>query len=295
MARYREIRSRIKGVESTAKITSAMKMVAAAKLRRAQDAIIAARPYGAKLRELLRFLASTTDTENLFFEEREVKRVALIVVAADRGLCGAFNSNLLRATVRRINSEYGELHDGGNVDLFCIGKRSVDFFRRSAFNVVESYPGVFSDLQFSLARSIVERVTAGFQEGEYDRVELVFNEFKSVVSQRVAFDQFLPVPKIDTKSPDAEPIQFVDYIFEPSVDELLAALLPRHLNTQLWNALLESNAAEQGARMTAMENATRNAKDLIRDLRLSYNKARQNAITTEILEIVSGAEALKKG
>lgn len=293
MARYREIRARIKGVENTAKITSAMKMVAAAKLRRAQDAIIAARPYGAKLRELLRFLASNTDTENLFFEARPVKRAALVIISADRGLCGAFNSNLIRTANNRINTEYAELLAAGNLDLFCVGKRCVDFYRKRDYNLAGAYPGVFGELNFTTARSIVERITSGFQEGEFDRVELIYNEFKSAASSHIAVDQFLPVPKIDAK--DGEEIQYVDYIFEPSVDELLAALLPKHLNTQLWNALLESNAAEQGARMAAMENATSNAKDLIRDLKLIYNKARQAAITTEILEIVSGAEAQKKG
>ncbi len=293
MARYREIRSRIRGVESTSKITSAMKMVAAAKLRRAQDAIIAARPYGAKLRELLTYLGATGETGSPLFEQRPVKRVAIVIISADRGLCGAFNSNLFRAANHLIATKYGELSASGNVDLYCIGKRAVDFYRKRRHTVAGAYPGVFQELHFSFARKVVLELTDRFLDGEIDRVELVYNEFKSVTSQRVAADQFLPVPKLE--STNREPVHFVDYIFEPTRDEVLMALLPKHLNTQLWNALLESNAAEQGARMAAMENATRNARDLIRDLRLAYNKARQAAITTEILEIVSGAEALKNG
>lgn len=292
MAKYREIRSRIHGVENTSKITQAMKMVAAAKLRRAQDAIIAARPYGKKLRELLQFLASNMETAiSPLLEEREVGRACLIVVAADRGLCGPFNSNLLKAATYLIRTKYAELQAQGNLDLICVGKRSVDFFtRRSAYNVVAIYPGIFNDLDFSVARHIVDEASRGFLDRRYDRVEVIYNEFKSVIKQNVQVDQLLPIPKVTVTEEQSAPL---DYIFEPSRDEILSSLLPKHLNTQMWNVLLESNAAEQGARMTAMESATKNAKDLVRELRRSYNRARQTAITTEILEIVSGAEALK--
>ncbi len=293
MAKYREIRGRIHGIDNTAKITQAMKMVAAAKLRRAQDSIIAARPYGQKLREMLQFLASNTETAiSPLLEEREVKRACLVVVAADRGLCGAFNSNLLKAATYLIENRYSALNAAGNLDLVCVGKRSVDYFVKRGYNVIASYAGVFNSLDFTVAQRIVNEVSSGFLERRFDRVEVIYNEFKTVAKQNIATEQFLPIPKLETSGAGAPS---VDYIFEPSRDEILNALLPKHLNTQMWNVLLESNAAEQGARMTAMENATRNAKDLVRSLKLKYNQARQAAITTEILEIVSGAEALKNG
>lgn len=292
MAKYREIRARIHGVDNTAKITQAMKMVAAAKLRRAQDSIIAARPYGAKLREMLQFLASNMETTvSPLLENREVRRVCIVVIAADRGLCGAFNSNIVKAAVHRIESEYSQLAAEGNVDVIPVGKRAVDFFSRRRYTVIDSYAGVFNSLEFASARTVVDRVRHGFVDGQFDRVEVIYNEFKSVVKQTVVVDQFLPIPRLESQ-PEKLGL-FIDYIFEPSREAILEALLPKHLNTQLWNALLESNAAEQGARMTAMENATKNAKDLVRSLKLAYNKARQTAITTEILEIVSGANALK--
>lgn len=292
MAKYREIRARIGGVDNTSKITQAMKMVAAAKLRRAQDAIIAARPYGRKLREMLQFLAANMETAvSPLLESRDVKRVCLVVVAADRGLCGAFNSNILRAASHRIATEYSEMAQDGNVDIIPVGKRAVDFFTRRSYNVIDAFPGVFNTLEYATARTVVDRVRRGFVDGEFDRVEVVFNEFKSVAKQNVVVDQFLPIVRAVPEK--AALGLFIDYIFEPTREGILEALLPKHLNTQLWNVLLESNAAEQGARMTAMETATRNAKDLVRSLRLAYNKARQTAITTEILEIVSGANALK--
>lgn len=295
MAQYRKIRSRIRGVQNTAKITQAMKMVAAAKLRRAQDAIIRARPYGEKLREILGHLADAMDSAiSPFFEQREVGRVGIIVVAADRGLCGPFNSNILKAAQYRINNTYKELNRVGAVELICVGKRSVDFFAKRGYNVVGKYPGIFNELHFPVAQQIVNEVQDRFLEGHYDRVELIYNEFRSVIRQEIAVKQFLPVEPLVGDHEDKTASGYnIEYIFEPSAVELLNALIPKNLNTQMWNALLESNAAEQGARMTAMDNATRNAKDLARDLKLEYNKARQAAITTEILEIVSGANALE--
>ncbi len=293
MPKYREIRSRIQGIENTAKITQAMKMVAAAKLRRAQDSIIAARPYAKKLREVLQFLASSAETAiSPLFDERERVRVAVVVVSADRGLCGAFNSNVIRAAQNLIRGKYAEYQDRGDVDLYTVGKRASDYFaKRSQYHVVAAYPGIFAGLDYSFARTLVAELSAGFLGKRYDRVDVVYNEFKSVGRQSIAVEQFLPIPRLEES---AEKVP-TDYIFEPTRDQLLDSLLPKHLNTQMWNVLLESNAAEQGARMAAMENATRNAKDLVKSLRLIYNKARQGAITTEILEIVSGAEALKKG
>jgi F-type H+-transporting ATPase subunit gamma len=293
MAKYREIRNRIQGIENTSKITQAMKMVSAAKLRRAQDSIIAARPYGQKLRELLQFLASSMEVAvSPLLEERAVSRVALVVVTADRGLCGAFNSNLLKAATYLIRNKYAAYNAAGNLDIICVGKRAVDYFsRRRGYKVVSTYAGIFDKLDYSIAQQLVAELSAGFLGGQYDHVDVIYNEFKSVIKQTVAVEQFLPIPKLTAEQSHGGT---VDYIFEPSPAELLSSLLPNHLNTQMWNVLLESNAAEQGARMTAMENATKNAKDLARSLKLIYNNARQAAITTEILEIVSGAEALRK-
>jgi F-type H+-transporting ATPase subunit gamma len=290
MAKYREIRGRIQGIENTAKITQAMKMVAAAKLRRAQDAIIAARPYGQKLQEMLGYLAGSETVISPLFEEREVNRVALVVIAADRGLAGAFNSNVIRAATMEINNRYAAQHARGDLDLICIGKRSVEYFTRRGYNVIAAYPGIFADLQFAFARQVVSMLTEGFLEGRFDRVEIIGNEFKSAARQAVGVTRLLPIARAEGEGGGPAT---VDYIFEPSKEQLLSALLPKHLNTQLWNALLDSNAAEHAARMAAMENATKNAKDLVRELKLTYNRARQGAITTEILEIVSGAEALK--
>jgi F-type H+-transporting ATPase subunit gamma len=294
MAKFRELRARISGVENTAKITSAMKMVAAAKLRRAQDAIIAARPYGRKLQELLQFLASTEEGATLspLFAERDAERVAIVIVAADRGLCGAFNTNVIRAATALIDQEYSAHRASGRLDLITVGKRAVDFFAKRNYNVIASYPGIFQQLEFSLARSIVHELTDAFLQGRVDRVVIVYTEFRSAIKQTVITAQFLPIPKLEQSQ---MPATAVDYLFEPTRGELLMSLLPKYLNTRFWNMLLDSNAAEQGARMTAMENATKNAKDLVRTLRLSYNKARQASITTEILEIVSGAEALREG
>ena len=295
MAQYRKIRGRITGVQNTAKITQAMKMVAAAKLRRAQDGIESARPYAEKLSEILSHLAGAVEPGiSPFFEERETNRVCIIVVAADRGLCGPFNSNVIKAVENLARSRFAEQQAAGNLDLICVGKRAVDYFSSRPYNVVDAYPGVFGDLEFSTAQNVVQIASNGFLDGSYDRVELVYNEFKSIIRQETAVRQFLPVESIsDGASEKTESGYNLEYIFEPSSVALLNALMPKHLNTQLWNALLESNAAEQGARMTAMDNATNNARDLARDLKLEYNKARQAAITTEILEIVSGANALE--
>ena len=293
MAKFRELRARISGVENTAKITSAMKMVAAAKLRRAQDAIIAARPYGRKLQELLQFLSSSQEGGALspLFEERETERVALVIIAADRGLCGAFNTNVIRAATALMDGELGAYRASGRLDVITVGKRAVDYFAKRNYNIVASYPGIFGALEFPIARQIVAELTDAFLNGRVDRVMVVYTEFRSAIKQTVITTQFLPIPKLEESERPAVP---VEYIFEPTQAELLTSLLPKYLNTRFWNFLLDSNAAEQGARMTAMENATKNAKDLVRELRLSYNKARQASITTEILEIVSGAEALRK-
>jgi F-type H+-transporting ATPase subunit gamma len=292
MATLREIRQRISGVKSTQKITKAMKMVAAAKLRRATDAIIAARPYARKMQELLSYLSGQVDvTKYPQFEAREVNAVAIVIVTADRGLCGAFNSNIIKAAVNHIKTNYAEMNKAGKVKLICVGKKGYDFFSKREYEVIAKHTGVFNQMNFNTAKTIVSEVVEGFIKGEYDKVEIISNEFKNAVQQKLTIGQFLPVVQQQSAGTKT---QATDYIFEPASDEIVSALVPKHLNFQVWRVLLDSNAAEHGARMSAMENASTNARDLIKVLQLTYNKARQAAITKELLEIVGGAEALKK-
>ncbi len=301
MATLREIRGRIAGVKNIAKITSAMKMVAAAKMRKAQDAITSARPYAQKLSDILSLLAANLEEsiDPLLQQREEVNNIALIVVSADRGLCGSFNSNILRGTsyhIKRLKQDYPK----ANIHLITVGKRACDFFGRRSFTLVERFPGIFTKLDYLYAQDIARLAIEGFLAGQFDKVELIYNEFKSVVKQELVIRQFLPIepaqqPAADRAKPTAYANATIDYIFEPSRERVLSALLPKHLNMQVWRALLESNASEHAARMVAMDNATTNAKDLLRALQLNYNKARQAAITKELLEIVGGAEALKNG
>lgn len=291
MATLREVRARITGVKKTQKITKAMKMVAAAKLRRSQSNVVAARPYASALRHLLEHLCATVDlAANPFVIQREIKSVALVVVTADRGLCGAFNSNLLKASVSHLNANYSQLNSEGRLKLFCVGRKGFDFFSKRQFKVGGKYMGVFSNLVFGQAKSIVREIVQGYLAGEFDKVEIIYNEFKSVARQNIVIDQFLPL----ASTHDAAIAGHRNYIYEPSSGQIVNALVPKHLNFQLWRILLESNAAEQGARMAAMDNATENANEMIASLQLVYNKARQASITKELLEIVAGAEALKK-
>lgn len=292
MATLREIRRRIVGVKSTQKITKAMKMVAAAKLRRAQSGVLAARPYASKMSELLSYLATSPDMAvHPLVAPRPVKNVAIVIVTSDRGLCGAFNSNLLKTTLHRITQQYADLQQQGNLTVFCVGKKGFDVFSKKHFRIAGKYIGVYANLVFAQAQAITREIVDGYVRGEYDKVEIVYNEFRSVAQQRISVDQLLPIPAAsgETKKPVT-----TDYIFEPSQGEIIQSLLPKHLQFQVWRVLLESNASEQGARMAAMENATVNATEMISTLQLQYNKARQATITKELLEIVSGAEALKK-
>ena len=296
MATLREIRSRISGVKSTQKITKAMKMVAAAKLRRAQDAVVSARPYARKMKEVFSHLSGVVDvTNNPMFVSRPVANIAIIIVTSDRGLCGAFNSNIIRAAVNHIQTNYADLIPAAKVNLICIGKKGFDFFQKNNYRVVGKRLGIFQELKFNHAQDVITEILDGFLTSEYDRVEIVYNEFKSIVQQRLVIEQILPI-QTDLTSQQSEtriPKSPINYIYEPSGHAIIEALIPKHLNFQIWRALLESYAAEQGARMSAMDNATTNATDMIRSLQLSYNKARQASITKELLEIVSGAEALK--
>ena len=297
MATLREIRRRVTSVKSTQKITKAMKMVAAAKLRRAQDALVSARPYARKMNELLRHLVTKVDLSiHPLLQEREFKRVVLVVVSGDRGMCGAFNGNIIKAAVDHLNTRYSNLlKEPDGVRIVTVGKKAADFFLKRNYNLYAKYTGLFGDLHIGHARTIIQQLTDDYLIGKFDKVEILYNEFKSVIQQRVIVEQILPIPpeQIQTTK-DIHTLGQVDYIYEPSSSEIMNVLLPKHLNFLMWHVLLESSTAEEGARMTAMNNATENAKELIRDLTLSYNKARQASITKELLEIVSGAEALKK-
>jgi F-type H+-transporting ATPase subunit gamma len=274
-----------------------MKMVAAAKLRRAQDALISARPYARKMNELLRHLVTKVDlSSHPLLHEREIKRVVLVIVSGDRGMCGAFNGNIIKAAVDHLNTHYSNLlKEPDGVRIVTVGKKVTDFFSKRNYNIYAKHTGLFGNLHIGHARTIIQQLTEDYLKGEFDKVEVIYNEFKSVIQQRVVVDQILPIPPEQIqKTKDIRTLAQVDYIYEPSCNEIINVLLPKHLNFLMWHVLLESSTAEEGARMTAMNNATENAKELIRDLTLSYNKARQASITKELLEIVSGAEALKK-
>jgi F-type H+-transporting ATPase subunit gamma len=297
VATLREIRRRIIGIQSTQKITRAMKMVAAAKLRRSQEGVIAARPYARKTSELLRHVVTKVDlSDHPLLAPRELQRVCLVVVTSDSGLCGGFNSNIIRTAVLRIDEEYRDLRQQEHVELITVGKKGSEYFTKRSYAVRAKHVGFFQNLSFHAAQQVVDEVTKGYLEGAFDRVEVIYNEFKSVIQQRVVVEQLLPVPPEELQpAPGLKGLAQIDYIYEPSAHEILSALVPRHLSFQLWRIFLESFAAEQGARMTAMDNATENAKELITDLTLEFNNARQGAITKELLEIVSGAEALRGG
>lgn len=284
MANLKEIRNRINSVSSTMQITSAMKMVSAAKLKKAQDAITAMRPYAEKLTELIQNISSTLegDAAGVYAEQREVNKVLVVVVTSNRGLCGAFNANVIKATRTLIDTTYA----GKSVDVLTIGKKGYDLVGKTE-TVFANRSDLFDDLTFANVEVVAQQIMDAFIEGSYDKVELVYNQFKNAATQIVQTEQFLPLKPIETESNVT-----VDYIYEPSKEEIILNLIPTSLKTQLYKAVLDSNAAEHGARMTAMHKATDNAKDLRDQLKLTYNKARQAAITNEILEIVGGAEAL---
>lgn len=291
MATLRDIKRRIKGVKNTQQITKAMKMVAAARLRRAQENIINSRPYSRKISEVLgHLLKIEKNINNPLISERKVENVALIVITSDRGLCGSFNINVIRFAEDYVNNELGELNKKGKVQLYCLGKKGNDHFTRRHYNVTGSYPGIFSHLKFEFASGLVRELTHKFLSGEIDKVLVVFNEFKSVIQQKTVIEQLLPIKPFEESTGDSS---YSDYIYEPDKLGIINTMLPKHLNAQMWRYLLESFAAELGARMTAMDMATENAKELIRSLNLTYNKERQASITREIIEIVSGANALK--
>ena len=289
MATLRDIKSRIKGVKSTQQITKAMKMVAAAKLRRAQENVINARPYASKIWQSLSHLANENDLNaNPFFVQREVKNVAYVIVTADRGLCGAFNSNIIKEAVRNITEDLN--NDTISVQLFCVGKKGFDFFLKRNYNLYDKNLGLFSSLKYSEALSISQKIISAYLDGTFDKVIIIYNEFKSIIQQKIVVEQFLPITLV-TEHTDKK--NQPNFIYELDQKSIFEYMLPKHLKAQTWRVLLESNASELGARMTAMDNASTNAKELIRTLQLKYNKERQAAITKELLEIVAGANALK--
>ncbi|MCA0131330.1 ATP synthase F1 subunit gamma [Winogradskyella alexanderae] len=284
MANLKEIRNRISSVSSTMQITSAMKMVSAAKLKKAQDAITAMRPYSNKLTELLQSLSATLDSDSgsKYADQREVKNVLIVAITSNRGLCGAFNSNI----IKQVNALKDDTYANNNVSVLAIGKKANDAFSKSGV-VLANKSEVFDDLTFENVASIAQLIMDNFIQGEFDKVELVYNSFKNAATQIVLTEQFLPIVPVESDA-----IANLDYIFEPSKQEIVETLIPKSLKTQLFKAIRDSFASEHGARMTAMHKATDNATELRDQLKLTYNKARQAAITNEILEIVGGAEAL---
>ena len=291
MANLRDIRNRIGSVNNTQQITKAMKMVAAAKLRKAQDRMVQTRPYALKIQNVVGRLALGSEINNpLLHTSDEVNNILIIVVGSDRGLCGGFNNNLFKEIEKSIDKNFVAQRANDTLSLITIGKKATVHFSKRKYNVVAKYPGFFDQLEYDASSAIMNNTIEEFINGSFDEVYIAYNEFKSVIAQNRIIDKILP---IDPKTVSGnESVESIDYIFEPSSTEILDQLLPLHLNVQLWKAVLESNAAEQGARMSAMDSATENAKELERELRLKYNQARQSAITTEISEIVSGAQAL---
>jgi F-type H+-transporting ATPase subunit gamma len=290
LARLKEIKNRIHGIKSTQKITRAMKMVAAAKLRRAQDRIISARPYAYKINQLLADLSASAESSiNELLSPREINTKLVVAISSDRGLAGSFNSNLIRHAFNYVREQTTQ------VKVLTAGKKASDFFRKRDVDLVNFYPGIFSDLTIEVSNDIVEFIVKGYLNREFDSVVVIYNQFKSIVRQEVAVEQFLPLVKSGSKKKEGKKaVKMDNYIYEPSQEEIINELIPKQLRIHFWKALLESNAAEQAARMTAMETATQNASDMLTLLNLTYNRARQAAITKEILEIVGGAEALKE-
>jgi F-type H+-transporting ATPase subunit gamma len=297
MANLKEVRNRIGSVNSTQQITKAMKMVSAAKLKRATNAIVELRPYANKLKELLANLSSSLeDGASPFLQQREPTRVLIVAITSNRGLAGAFNANVIKTTNNLIAEKYSEQHKAGNVAIVAIGKKSQEYYERRKYNVIGNNNEVYNNLTFANVSAITESIMDGFLKGKYDRVEIVYNHFRNAAMQFLITEQLLPVPKAEKT--EVTPVKGeittqVDYILEPSKEEIVEQLIPKNIKIQLYRGVLDSVASEHGARMTAMDKATENAGDLLKALKLAYNQARQAAITTELTEIVSGAAALQ--
>ncbi len=306
MATLRDIRTRIGSVQNTQQVTRAMKMVAAAKLRRAQENIFKTRPYAYKIGEIIEHLKrqGAVESHPLLREREEVKGALIIVVTGDRGLAGAFNSNVIKTAESLVHSNYSELHANGTLQIVGAGRKGAEHFRKRGYKMAADLSDIFKELTFDTALDIGSLAMEGFLEGDWDEVKIVYNEFKNTIAQNRIAAPLIPVPpeqfrtpvmlQEDLATPEIQDRYRADYIFDPDSADILNALVPRFVNFEIWRALLESSAAEHGARMVAMDNATANATELLRALRLQYNRARQSAITTEILEIISGANALEE-
>jgi F-type H+-transporting ATPase subunit gamma len=291
MPSLKEVRNRITSVNSTQQITKAMKMVAAAKLRRAQDRIIKMRPYAQKLSQLIAEVSKGTEVgaSSPYTKIREVKKVLMVVITSDRGLCGAFNTNVIKAAIAHINENYASIEAAGKLTVMPFGKKALDAFNRRNNPIVSDYVDIFSRLSFDTSREASELIMNAYAEGQYDEVVMVYNEFKNVATQIIRLEQMLPLVSDNQDNS----VGSADYIFEPSEEEIILELIPKAIKMKLFKALLDSNASEHGARMTSMDKATENAGEMLKALKIEYNRSRQAAITNEILEIVGGAEALK--
>ena len=293
MANLKIIRTRISSVKSTRQITSAMKMVAAAKLRRAQDKIVSLRPYANKLHEILvgltRSLVESED-DNIYGRKSEPEKILIVIITSNRGLCGGFNSNVIKEARRVIGEKYSSQYKKGNLWFIAIGKKGFDYLRRQKQNILEEDNQIFNSLTFENVSVVAERVMESFVSGRFDRIELIYNQIKNAAVQNLTNEAFLPVETIPS---DKKTATVIDYIYEPTKEEIVKELIPKSLKIQFYKAVLDSFVAEHGARMTAMHKATDNATQMIKELTLQYNKARQASITNQILEVVSGAEALK--
>ena len=285
----KEVRNRIQSVKNTQQITKAMKMVSAAKLRRAQDAIVQMRPYAQKLQEMLTNIVSNVEggINMSLAAERPVQKVLVILITSDRGLAGGYNNGLIKLTKQLIKEKYAGIKD--HVTVLPLGKKGYENLIKNKFNVIDTYWHIFAELSFDHVANIARFAMNAFEKGEYDKVEIVYSEFKNAATQKFVIEQFLPIKKTETKKGQAK----ADFIFEPDKNTLIEELMPKILNTQLYKAILDGHASEHGARMTAMDKASENAEELLKTLKISYNRARQAAITTELTEIVSGAAALQ--
>jgi F-type H+-transporting ATPase subunit gamma len=287
----KEVRNRIKSVQSTQQITKAMKMVSAAKLRRAQDAIVQMRPYAQKLQEMLSNIVSSSESgaEMALAAERPVEKVLMIVISSDRGLAGAFNANVVKLVKATIAEKYPTQHSKGNLTIWNIGKKAYENLSKANFKTDATYKDIFLNLSFEKVQEAAVAATQAFVNKEFDVIEIVYSQFKNAATQRFVVERFLPIPRVEKQAGTAQ----ADFIFDPDKTQLVTELMPKILNTQLFKAVLDSNASEHGARMTAMDKASENANEMLRNLKISYNRARQAAITTELTEIVSGAAALQ--
>jgi F-type H+-transporting ATPase subunit gamma len=287
----KEVRNKIKATQNMQQITKAMKMVSAAKLRKAQDAIIQMRPYARKLQEVLSNIVSSSegDVGMALAAERAPEKVLLIVITSDRGLCGAYNANVIKLARTTIQEQYAAQAAKGNVHIWGIGKKGTEYFQKNRYKVNETFKDMFLGLNFEKVQECAQAAVKAFELKEYDVIEIVYSEFRNAAMQRFAVERFLPIPKVQKK----EGARKSDFIFEPAKEQLVAELMPKILNTQLYKAVLDANASEHGARMTAMDKASENANELLKHYKISYNRARQAAITTELTEIVSGAAALQ--